>query len=463
MLRNATNKHTVARRLISSSTSKAHAPPVVAPAGMARTPEALASQRRLVDPTKPPEFIKTLSVVELFTTMAISALTANAGLVRASSKIMKHTPEPLIRKFVYPIYCGGERFAEVVETGRKLGQRGFGNMMISYSVEDAEGSANDGARIDRAVDEIMASMDQILVKHYDHVAAQYASGATKTRPTAGYIALKPTGLMAHAAAVLKNHKNPSYAGQWAAYLDTCRRVCQHAAERARGKVVVVFDAEKKALQAGVYAAQRAMMREFNKNGVVVMGTLQMYLQDSMARLAGELADARAHKYQLALKVVRGAYTHSEPDRWQDIHRTKAETDASYNAGVSLLLDSMLGGPRDCSSGGEGSVVGRVVVATHNEASMSLVDRRVRDAGLDPAAQERVVFGQLQGMAEDQGAELARRGHRVVKYVPWGPARETRAYLVRRLEENGDTVSVGGWEFAKCGVAELARRAYKAVF
>lgn len=98
-----------------------------------------------------------------------------------------------------------------------------------------------------------------------------------------------------------------------------------------------------------------------------------------------------------------------------------------------------------------SPVGRVIVASHNEESMALVDKRISEVfdknnnnavlNVSRDQDESVVFGQLMGMAEDQGEELAKRGHKVIKYVPWGPTKETKEYLIRRLEENGDTVSI----------------------
>lgn len=420
----------------------------------------------LVDPTKSPEFLKTLNAMDLFSYTALSAATASPGLVRFSTKLMPYVPNFMIKQFIYPIYCGGETFEEVVATGSKLAKRGFGNMMISYSVEDAEGSAHGNNLLDNAVHEITKSVDGILKKHYLNTEAAFNAGEVAAAPISGYIALKPTGLMANAATILKNWDNPEYADKWAAYLEQCRKICAHTAKNASGKVVIVFDAEKKILQPGVYAAQRAMMREFNRGeNVVVMGTIQMYLQDSLQQLEADLADAKEHDYQLALKLVRGAYTHSEPDRWNVVHKTKQDTDNSYNTGVSIMLDSIIGGWKSPGSGplsGGRPVVGRVVVASHNEESMALVDSRLTAAAaaynVDLAKDESVVFGQLMGMAEDQGVALAQKGHKVIKYVPWGPTKETKEYLTRRLEENGDTVSVGGWQLVRYGLGEFARRA-----
>lgn len=417
---------------------------------------------KIVDSTKAPKFLKSLAPLDLACYTLIAGATSNAGLIKFSTKVMHYTPKSLIKKFVYPIYCGGESFSEVVDTGSKLLKRGFGNMMISYSVEDAEGGS-DNTLLNEAVAEIVKSIDAILVKHAENSARLYAEGQVASAPISGYVALKPTGLMPQSALALKEYNNPAYADLWSKYLDTCRAICQHAKDHGQGKVVIVFDAEKKFLQPGVYEAQRVMMREFNRDGdIIVVGTIQMYLQDALDQLSSDLSAAKAGGYQLAHKLVRGAYVHSEPDRWNVVHKSKADTDKSYNAGVGIMLDEIAKG---WTSKQQRSAVGRLIVASHNEESMSLVDARLRAAqaqGIVPEHDESVVFGQLMGMAEDQGEELARRGHKVIKYVPWGPTKETKEYLIRRLEENGDTVNVGGWSMVGYGLAEMGRRALRVV-
>lgn len=392
---------------------------------------------------------------------------------------MHFTPNPLIKMFVYPLYCGGENYAEVVATGKKLSDRGLRNMMVSYSVEDAKEETLNNTLLNNSVSEIMASIDKILVKHYDNLSKLKTQSAVASTPISGYVALKPAGLMPQAVTALKEYNNSDYKQLWEKYLETCRQICQHAATHGQGKVVIVFDAETRILQSGIYQAQRLMMREFNRNGkIIVAGTIQMYLQDSLEQLKSDLEDAKTYKYQLAHKLVRGAYIHSEPNRWNVIHKSKAESDESYNAGVSIMLDHIIDGWNKVENLGDKqkSLVGQVIIASHNEESMALVDKRIHavfDTENDTAQtkpvkvsreqDESIVFGQLMGMAEDQGEELAKRGHKVVKYVPWGPTGETKEYLIRRLKENGDAVAVGGLAMTKHAFAEIWRRVLKIGF
>jgi proline dehydrogenase len=411
-----------------------------------------------------PQFIKHLSVKELMGFTMLAVMTSSPRFISLSAKLLPYTPNLLVKSFVYPIYCGGENCKEVLETGGKLRNRGIGNMMLSYSVEDAEGTASPNsdkaALLKDAVPQICRSIDEILVKNYDEAAGRYRDGLSTVAPSQGFVALKPSGLTSDSTDILRNFDKPEYAGRWQKYLGVCREICQYCADHGEGKVVIVFDAEKTALQSGVYAAQRAMMEEFNRDGeTIVIGTVQMYLQGSVDQVKFEMDLARKNNYLLGLKLVRGAYLHSEPDRWNTIHRTKEDSDRSYDQGVALLLDDII---QSWKAVGSKRIVGKVVVASHNERSAALVDEKLRNEaplGLDVDGDDSVVFGQLMGMADDQSHELAKRGRKVIKYVPWGPTNETKEYLVRRLQENGDAAREGGWVYFKHGVTEMFNRVF----
>ena len=53
----------------------------------------------------------------------------------------------------------------------------------------------------------------------------------------------------------------------------------------------------------------------------------------------------------------------------------------------------------------------------------------------PKNDERVWFSQLFGMSDNLSFNLAKDGYNVVKYLPFGPVKETLPYLIRRAEEN----------------------------
>lgn len=445
----STNRNTMIPKLDPSAMGPATPSP--GPAGGA-SPAGVGAPA----PTTPgvaPKFISKLTNHELASFILLSGATSSQHTIKLAASALPYTPNALVKAVVYPIYCGGETAADVLETGRKFLNRGVSNMMLSYSVEDAENtnSKEKSALMASAVNEICKSMDEILVKQYDTAMEMHKQGELVASPSQGFVALKPTGLIEGAADILLNFNKPEYSAKWEQYLEVCRKICRYAEEHGQDKVVVVFDAEKKVLQEGVYAVQREMMKEFNTNGkTIVVGTIQMYLQESVELVKQELALAEQGNYQLGLKLVRGAYLHSEPDRWNVIHKSKEESDASYNEGVNILLNRLTSD----FTAGKTSPVGQVVVASHNPESITMVDEFLQTNAVPDNS---VVFGQLMGMADDFSTDLADRGRKVVKYVPWGPAQETKEYLVRRLEENGDAAREGGWSYVKYGLLESVKR------
>lgn len=404
---------------------------------------------------KVPAFMKAYPTSELWRYTALSFVTAQPWLLKLATKMLPYTPTFVVRFFVCPVYTGGETCSEVRATGEKLLKRGITNMMLSYAVEDADGKLDKSA-FAASVDEIKRSVSEVLVPQYELASQEYAQGRTVHAPASGYVALKPTGVLEGSADILANFDKPEYKEKYENYLQVCRSICEYAKQKGKGKVVIMFDAEKIWLQKGVYDAQRRMMKEFNKNGeVIVAGTVQMYLQHSVDFVKNEMKLAKEQGYQIALKLVRGAYVHSEPTRMQDIHLTKQDTDDSYNAGTNAMLDELV---TSWKSGKPGPV-SRLIVASHNLDSCNQIASRVTTSapkGFDFSRNEDVVYGQLLGMNDDQSMDLAERGLKVVKYVPWGPAKATKEYLTRRLEENGDAAR-GGWEHFFGGVRELLGR------
>ncbi|PRT55304.1 Proline dehydrogenase, mitochondrial [Wickerhamiella sorbophila] len=404
-------------------------------------------------------FLKRIGSSDLLWFTLLSVVTASPFLTRVAMAAMPITPDFLIKSVVYPIYCGGENYDEVRATGRKLLNRGVSNMMLSYSVEDAEGTAS-AETFENSLRAINGSVAGVFAKHNKESQELYETSAINTPPASGYIALKPTGLMPNSAEILANYNKPEFADKWEQYLNVCRSICQNAVDHGEGKVVIVFDAEKVWLQDGVYAAQREMMKEFNRDGqVVVCGTVQMYLQKSYQFLNNEIELAKKGNYQVAMKLVRGAYIRSEPNRMQDIHVTKEATDKSFNDGSNLMLDYIVQGWNNPT---KPSPVGQLVVASHNFDSCNMIDARMKreaPVGFDHAKDCSVVFAQLLGMNDHQTCDLTDRGLKVIKYVPWGPVKETKDYLHRRLEENTDAAR-GGWSNVFAGVNEMVRRAFR---
>lgn len=391
-------------------------------------------------------FLKDFTVSELFSFMVIGIATLNKPLLQLCIKAFPHVPLPVIRALVYKIYCGGETIEEVKQTGARLAERGINNMMISLTIEACNGNANVDPQY--IVEETQKSVTEILIPHT--VSILETSGKDINAVPAGYVALKPTGLVDDAAAVLKHYKSEQYSQQFEKLVAQASAVCstifkanQELAkkypERVAPFVVGVIDAEKHELQEGVYELQRRLYKQFNPVGapVSVVGTLQMYLSGSSDLLALEESLAKAQNYRLGLKLVRGAYIHSEKARASIIHKSKEDTDRNYNQGITYCIDSILANSKNEST------VGHLVVASHNAESLKLASEKTYRGELSEGNSNKsnVCLGQLLGMADSITYDLIKHDKidNIIKYVPWGPPLETKEYLLRRLEENGDAV------------------------
>lgn len=389
-------------------------------------------------------FLKDFSVGELFSFMVIGMATLNKPLLQLCIKAFPYVPLPIIRALVYKIYCGGESIEEVKQTGARLAERGINNMMISLTIEACDG--NDNVDPQFIVEETQRSVEQILIPHT--VSMIESSGKDINAIPPGYVALKPTGFVKNAAPVLRNFKNHTAefdelvekaAAVCQTIFDANRKMSEQYPERVAPFVVGVIDAEKYELQEGVYELQRRLYQKFNPIGspVSVVGTLQMYLSGSADLLAAEEKLAQKNNYRLGLKLVRGAYIHSEKQRASIIHKSKDDTDKNYNQGITYCIDSIL-----ANSGNE-STVGHLVVASHNADSLKLASEKTYRGVLSEGNgnKSNICLGQLLGMADSITYDLIKNDKidNVIKYVAWGPPLETKDYLLRRLEENGDAV------------------------
>lgn len=386
-------------------------------------------------------YLDTLSSRDLLSYLCIGAVTINKPILNFVIKLFPYVPLPIIKAFVSRIYCGGDTAAETVATGHKLAERGIQNMMISFTLEDAEGTKD--LDINYIVNETIRSVDEILIPHTEAMMKRALSeGRSVDLVPAGYVALKPSALVANPAAVMKHYKQPEYAQGWSDLVNNSSRIVEHIykrnaelaqkyPKRTVPVVVAVMDAEKYDLQQSVYELQRMLFKKYNPldRPACMVGTVQMYLKQSLDVLKHEQALAEKEGYKIGMKLVRGAYIHTELDRGV-IHDTKEDTDICYDAGMELAVKSVLAG---------GSI-DHVVVASHNGESMMKATRLIAQQPGN-IRKYHITLAQLLGMADDITYDLINnRGvTNIIKYVPWGPPKETKDYLLRRLEENGDAV------------------------
>lgn len=250
-------------------------------------------------------------------------------------------------------------------------------------------------------------------------------------------------------------------------LSRLRGLASFAAESG---VRLFVDAEQAAVQPAIAHVARSLQRQFNGAAgpgfPVIFTTIQAYLKSARGDLDLDLRRSAAEGWGWAGKIVRGAYLEHERSTAATagvpcpVWDTRAETDGSYHACAAAAIDAALAGPTAPGIPGP-----EVLLATHNRASVEAGVARVTDAGRAPgggAAPPPVFFGQLLGMADGLTFGLAAAGWAAYKYVPYGPVKETTAYLVRRARENAGALGGAGSD-VRSVERELARRAAAALF
>lgn len=399
-------------------------------------------------------YLKSLTKNELFSLSVIGFATLNKPILDLVVKIFPLMPISLIKLLVYSLYCGGDTFQQVRECGKRLQQRGISNMMLSLTIEDSEGTKN--IDIDYIVNETISSIHQILKPNLQEQLDK-VDNINDIAP--GYVALKPSALISDPVSVLLNFENPEWKSQRDTLINNCCKITKEIYDlnnefllkypnRKAPFFASVIDAEKYDLQnAGVYELQRILFSKFNPKKsplVSCIGTWQLYLRDSAAQLQSEFERAEKEQYKLGLKLVRGAYIHSEQNRDKIIHPSKDATDKNYNQVVTKVIQDLL-----CK--GVDSVYGHLVVASHNYDSQMLATNLLKNIDQNNYGKSNVVLGQLLSMSDNVTYDLVNNHNtkNIIKYVPWGPPLETKDYLLRRLQENGDAVrSDNGWPLLK---------------
>lgn len=106
------------------------------------------------------------------------------------------------------------------------------------------------------------------------------------------------------------------------------------------KAKLFIDAEQSHLQDGVRIIALALMEKFNGDGeVVVANTYQCYLKRTRQQVTEDMEVAERRKFQLGLKLVRGAYLDFEKrycaslGKHSPVFDTYDQTNANYNRWV----------------------------------------------------------------------------------------------------------------------------------
>jgi proline dehydrogenase len=363
----------------------------------------------------------------LFTLMANNQL-VNAGSSLAVAALKMHLPvAPLFKWTIYNQFCGGETFEECKKVIHQLKNSNVG-VLLNYGVELKE-SEQDFEKALRSNKE----------------AVDFASKNKSVKA----VCIKPTSYGRFSLFEKIQNKEELTKAERKEFDKVTKRFDEVCAYAAKKNVALYMDAEESWIQDTLDNMVEEMMRTHNVNSCVVFNTFQMYRWDRLAYLDAQIQKAKAGKYFLGAKLVRGAYMEKERERAKEmkykspIHASKKAVDADFDKAVELCFNNL------------DHVY--VCVASQSEKSNLAAMRLMQAKGMKPD-NERVIFSQLYGMGDNITFNQARLGFNATKYLPYGPVKEVIPYLIRRAQEN---TSVGGQTSRELALLnkEVKRRKY----
>lgn len=312
--------------------------------------------------------------------------------------------EGLIRSTVFDHFCGGVTEEDCLPNIDKMYEINV-HSVLDYSVEGKE----EEDQFDHVMERTLKIIDFVSEKD----AMPFA-------------VFKPTGMGRFALyqKVTENKKlTPSEIEEW----DKVKARYEVVAKASYDKgIPLLIDAEESWMQTAADDLIETLMEKYNKEKVIVFGTLQLYRHDRLTYLKDLHARAKSKGYKIGMKLVRGAYMEKERERafkmkYKDpICKDKATTDSNYNTVMKYMfsnLDKMA-----------------IFNGTHNEESSYLFMDLIKKSNY-LKTDSRLWFGQLYGMSDNISFNLAKESYNVAKYLPFGPVKDVMPYLIRRAEEN----------------------------
>ena len=312
--------------------------------------------------------------------------------------------EGLIRSTVFDHFCGGITEEDCMPTIDKMYDKNV-HSVLDYSVEGKEAEA----QFDYARDKTLKIINFVEEKN----AIPFA-------------VFKPTGFGRFALyqkITEKQKLSTEEEKEWNAVLARYDAVAKASFDKG---VPLLIDAEESWMQTAADDLIEGLMEKYNKEKVIIFGTLQLYRHDRLEYLKGLHERAKQKKFKIGMKLVRGAYMEKERERamvlnYQDpICATKIATDTNYNTVMKYMFSNL--------------ETMAIFNGTHNEESSYLFMDLIKNATYKKT-DSRLWFGQLYGMSDNISFNLANGGYNIAKYLPFGPVKDVMPYLIRRAEEN----------------------------
>jgi len=340
----------------------------------------------------------------LFKLLASPTLTGIGSTLTRVANDLRFPIRWIVKPTIYNQFCGGETIAECYDKVRRI-EKFRVKAILDYSVEGRE----DESDIEAALQETLKTIEN---------ASQ--------DPNVAFAVFKPTAFTKNEVLIKLSENQPLTETELAEagkFRNRIESLCKKSAEL---NVSVLIDAEDTFYQNAIDEVVDQMMAKYNKERAVVYNTFQMYRWDRLDFLKKSHEKARAGKYFLGAKFVRGAYMEKERERARKlgypspIQPDKDSTDRDYNKALEYCIQNIDGIS--------------VFNGTHNEYSCKWLMELMEKHNLKPG-DHRVFTSQLYGMSDNISFNMAQAGYNVAKYIPYGPVKHVIPYLIRRAQEN----------------------------
>lgn len=310
----------------------------------------------------------------------------------------------IIRRTIFPQFCGGATLLESQRTIERLAKRNT-STVLDFG---AEGKSTE-EDFNRTMNETLRAIEFACSISQNAVVSSKFTGLARF----GLLEKLQTGEKLTEA---ESHE----------YENVLKRVDSISHAACQKGICLYVDAEESWIQDSIDALVNKMMKRYNTERAVVFNTYQLYRHDRLQYLKDSYKHATENGYFLGAKIVRGAYMDKERRRAAEkgypspIHPDKAATDEAYNGAIRFCLDHF-----------EKIALSN---STHNADSNMLMARLIVEKGL-PRHHPHLNFAQLFGMSDNITFNLADAGFYVSKYVPYGDVKDVIPYLMRRAREN----------------------------
>ena len=312
--------------------------------------------------------------------------------------------EGLIRATVFDHFCGGVSEEDCLPIIDNMMTKNV-HSVLDYSVEGKE----EEEQFDRVMDKTMLLINFV-----------------KEKAALPFAVFKPSGFgrlelyqKVSENAPLSDKENL----EWERVVERYETVAKECYDKGE---CLLIDAEESWMQKAVDDLLEDLMEKYNKEGVIIFSTLQLYRHDRLDYLKALHERSKVKGFKIGMKLVRGAYMEKERERAEKynypdpICKTKKETDENFDTVLKYMFNHL----EDMA----------IFCGTHNEESSYLFMDLINDSNYEKS-DPRLWFGQLFGMSDNISYNLAEQGYNVAKYLPFGPVKDVMPYLIRRAEEN----------------------------